>query len=401
MRVWSNILPTLVLLSHCAAATPLAGLEEQILQYGNHIEHHQYHGDNEFIQNAKEPTLEDLWGEGWPFQGIPTFAHLNHTRCLLTPDEDFDIGIIGVPFDTATTYRSGARFGPRAIRTASQRQTSLRGFNTRAGINPYQNWAKFLDCGDIPISPMDNAIALKQMTMAFEELLLNRKSAVGGKHPPRLIALGGDHSVTLPHLRSLKKIYGKIAVIHFDAHLDTWSPDGYPSYWSSPQSEFTHGSMLWMARNEGLLSDDSNVHIGIRTRISGTDWKDFEDDTSQGWKRYSADDVWIDGRVGLDRIVQEIHERIGETPTFISLDVDCMDPGFAPGTGTIEPGGMLPREVIYLLRNLDLNLVGGDVVEVSPSFDHAELTSTNAAQVVFELATSMILKGKPLPAYED
>lgn len=339
------------------------------------------------------PTLGEMWGEDWPFNGIPTFAHLNHSKCLLNRDITYDIGIIGVPFDTATTYRSGARFGPRAIRSASQRQSSLRGFNTRAGINPYKDWANFIDCGDIPITPMDNAIAVKQMTLAFEELLLNRKST-DGKLPPRLIALGGDHSITLPHLRSLKQIYGKIAVIHFDAHLDTWSPKGYPNYWSSNQSDFTHGSMLWMARNEKLISDDSNVHIGIRTRISGNDWSDFEDDSKQGWKRYSADDVWLDGRESLDRIISEVQERIGDMPTFISIDVDCMDPGFTPGTGTIEPGGMLPREVIYLLRRFNLNLVGGDVVEVAPSFDHAEVTSTNAAQIAYELITSMVQKGK-------
>jgi agmatinase len=352
--------------------------------------------ENEF----NKPKLQDLWGEDWPFNGINTFAHLNHSKCLLSPDTDFDIGIIGVPFDTATTYRSGARFGPRAIRSASQRQNTLRGFNTRAGINPYQNWASFLDCGDIPISPMDNSIALKQMTMAFEELLLHRSSKIDSKHPPRLIGLGGDHSITLPHLRSLKKIYGKIAVIHFDAHLDTWSPTGYPSFWSSNQSEFTHGSMLWMARNEELISDDANVHIGIRTRIAGTDWSDFNNDSEQGWIRYSADDIWIDGRQGLDNIVANIKQRIGEMPTFISLDVDCMDPGFAPGTGTIEPGGMLPREVIYLIRHLDLNLVGADVVEVAPSFDNAEVTSTNAAQIVYELLTTMVQKGKPLPVIQ-
>ncbi|GMM30091.1 hypothetical protein DAMA08_028360 [Martiniozyma asiatica (nom. inval.)] len=339
---------------------------------------------------SSKPTLEELWGQEWPYQGIQTFAHLNTSKCLLSPDEEYDIGIIGVPFDTATTFRSGARFGPAAIRSASQRQNSLRGFNTRAGINPYQNWAQFLDCGDIPITPMDNSVALSQMTMAFEELLLRRKSSSG--MAPRYVGLGGDHSITLPHLRALNKLYGKVSVIHFDAHLDTWSPNGYPSFWSSNQSDFTHGSMLWMARNEGLLTS-TNAHIGIRTRISGTDWSDFEDDTEQGWTRYSADDVWLDGRAGLDQIISEIKESIGDGPVFLSLDIDCMDPGFSPGTGTIEPGGLLPREVIYLLRGLDLNLVGADVVEVSPSFDKSEVTATNAAQVVFELVTTMVQKG--------
>lgn len=384
------------------ASVILASLAQSTELYDNHEHFRLSHNEGNFLDMStlREPSLEEMWGEEWPFNGIPTFAHLNHTKCLLSPETDFDIGIIGVPFDTATTYRSGARFGPRAIRAASQRQTSLRGFNTRAGINPYQNWASFIDCGDIPITPMDNAIAVKQMTMAFEELLLRRKSTIDATHPPRLVALGGDHSIILPHLRALKKLYGKISVIHFDAHLDTWSPKGYPSYWSSEQSEFTHGSMLWMARNEDLLSENSNVHIGIRTRLSGTDWNDFDDDAKQGWSIYSTEDAWLDGRRGLDKMVGEIKSRIGDGPTYISVDVDCMDPGFTPGTGTIEAGGLLPREVIYLLRKLDVNLVGGDVVEVSPSFDQAEITSTIAAQVVFELVTTMVQKGKPLPILE-
>ncbi|VEU21752.1 DEKNAAC102306 [Brettanomyces naardenensis] len=350
------------------------------------------------LDSKKKPSLEDLWGQEWPFTGIPTFAHLNSSKCLLDPSLNYDIGIIGVPFDTATTYRAGARFGPRAIRLASQRQNSLRGFNTRAGINPYQDWATFMDCGDIPVTPMDNKLGLEQMTKAFEELLLRRGSSADSLHPPRYVALGGDHSIILPHLRALHKVYGKLAVIHFDAHLDTWLPSKYPSFWSSDQSKFTHGSMLWMAKEEGLLSDDYNVHVGIRTRISGADWGDYDDDDDQGWLRFSADDVWTSGSSGLDSIIGAVKKRIPDDyPVYISVDVDCMDPGFTPGTGTIEPGGMMPREVIYLLRRLNFNLVGADVVEVSPEYDTAEVTSTNAAQVVFELVTTMVQKGKPLP----
>jgi len=354
------------------------------------------------IGDEGKPTLEQLWGQEWPFTGIPTFAHLNTTKCLLSPDSEYDIGIIGVPFDTATSYRPGARFGPQAIRLASQRQNSMRGFNTRAGINPYQNWATLIDCGDIPVTPMDNKVALDQMTAAFEELLLRRNSSLENAHPPRYVALGGDHSIILPHLRALHEVYGKIAVIHFDAHLDTWAPTKYPSFWSSEQSKFTHGSMLWMAKQEGILSDDFNVHIGIRTRISGVNWEDFDEDDDQGWLRFSADDVWVGGKQSLDQIVATIKKRIAaHYPVYISVDIDCMDPGFTPGTGTIEPGGMMPREVIYLLRHLDLDLVGADVVEVAPAYDQAEITATNAAQVVFELVTSMVKRGKPLPVSDD
>ncbi|GME80476.1 unnamed protein product [Ambrosiozyma monospora] len=326
----SSLLSVLTALTAVATASPFQLQHQDNSRSPDVLEQHypdeHFHLSND-LMTSKKATLQQKWGEEWPFTGIPTFAHLNTSKCLLHPDLEYDIGVIGVPFDTSTTYRSGARFGPRAIRDASQRQNSLRGFNTRAGINPYQNWATFLDCGDIPVSPMDNAIAFDQMTQAFEELLLRRSSSDDPKHPPRYIALGGDHSILLPHLRALHKVYGKIAVIHFDAHLDTWSPESYPSYWSSEQSKLTHGSMLWIARDEKILSDDNNVHIGLRTRLSGDDWSDYNSDTSQGWKRYSADDVWTEGVEGLNRIVREIHERIPQDmPVYISVDVDCMDP---------------------------------------------------------------------------
>lgn len=145
------------------------------------------------------------------------------------PDKEYDIAIIGAPFDTAVTYRPGARFGPRAIRAASARQTSFRGYNPRANLNPYTSWAKIIDCGDIPITPMDNALALKQMTEAFTNLAhskapeSNAKSAVKYRRTPKLLTLGGDHSIALPTLRALNKVYDEVAVVHFDAHLDSTS----------------------------------------------------------------------------------------------------------------------------------------------------------------------------------
>jgi agmatinase len=180
---------------------------------------------------------------------VSTFAHLKHVRCLTTPYEPFDVGIIGAPFDTAVSYRPGmlfpraicqflvfdlyfpylltslpgARFGPRAIRAASARQIPHRGFNTRAGINPFTSWPHILDCGDIPITPFDNALALRQMTEAYLELLSRRplsySNPISHIHP-KLITLGGDHSVALPALRALQKTYRQpIAVLHFDAHM--------------------------------------------------------------------------------------------------------------------------------------------------------------------------------------
>lgn len=288
----------------------------------------------------------------------------------------------------------GARFGPRAIRAASARQTSFRGYNPRANINPYADWAKILDCGDIPVVPVDNGAALKQMTAAFAEL--------GARTPvspllskPKLITLGGDHSLSLPALRAVRDLYGPVRVLHFDAHLDTWHPAKYPSYWSSEQSRFTHGSMFWLAGEEGLLSNASsapNVHAGLRTRLSGTE--DWDDDDAQNWVRISADDM---DDVGTKGIVEQIMGALGtEDPVYLSVDIDVLDPAFAPGTGTPEPGGWTTRELIRVLRGVEgLNVVGADVVEVAPAYQGVgEETALAAAQVVFELLSSMVKKGR-------
>lgn len=352
---------------------------------------------------AQKESLQDVWGQAWPFQGIESFAHLPHSQCLLNRSLDFDIGVIGVPFDTATTYRPGARFGPSGIRRSSQRQSSMRGFNFRAGINPYENWAKVVDCGDIPVTPMDNGLALKQMTAAYENLIINRPSTNSTNHtltdeqplakPPRFVSLGGDHSILLPILRTLHKVYGEIQVIHFDSHLDTWSPSKFPSFWSSNTSDFNHGSMIWLAKQEGLIAPSGNLHVGLRTRIAGTDWDDYDEDDEVGFERIHADDILTRG--GVQGIANHILEIVdAEKPVYISVDIDVLDPSSAPGTGTMECGGFLSRELIYLLRKLeDLNIVGADVVEVSPPYDPLEITQLAGAQVAYELITNMVKKG--------
>ncbi|KAI1841236.1 hypothetical protein JX265_010152 [Neoarthrinium moseri] len=342
--------------------------------------------------------LERKWGIEWAFTGIGSFAHLKYVKCLTNPTELFDIAIIGAPFDTAVSYRPGARFGPRAIRHASSRQTSFRGFNPRANINPYQNWATILDCGDIPVIPIDNAVALQQMTAAFEELGARPPVSQDPSHAkPKLITLGGDHSLALPALRALRPHYENLRVLHFDAHLDTWHPAKYPSAWESTQAHFNHGSMFWLAGHEGLLSNTSakpNVHAGLRTRLSGDDFGDYDDDTAQNWVRISADDMDDLGTAG---IVQSIMSTLGtEDPVYLSLDIDVLDPAFAPGTGTPEPGGWTTRELIRVLRGIEgLNLVGADVVEVSPAYQGAgEETALAGAQVVYEIISSMVKKGR-------
>lgn len=355
---------------------------------------------------------EDLllkWGLDWPFSGISTFAHLETEKCLLDRSVEFDIAVIGVPFDTAVSYRPGARFGPRSIRAASMRQSSLRGFNVRAGINPYQNWAKIIDCADIPVTPVDNSLALTQMTEGYTELLSRSTTKTTAKNaqrgaPPRIVTMGGDHSIALASLRALSAIYGPITVIHFDAHLDTWAPNKYPSTWGEA-TNFTHGTMFWMARQEGLLANNSCIHAGLRTRLSGIDWRDYEEDEEFGFARIGSDDIFTKG---VDGITAEILERVPkDAPVYLSVDIDVIDPGMAPGTGTPEVGGWQTRELIRMIRGLeDLNLVGADLVEVAPAYDHAEITALAGAQIIYEMVSNMVKKGpkldvKPIKSYQS
>ena len=256
----------------------------------------------------------------------------------------------------------------------------------------------------MPITPFDNALALYQMTSAYTELgsrLPPSASLLTGTpylQKPKLVSLGGDHSIALAALRALKEVYGPVAVVHFDAHLDTWHPAKYPSAWidgdaEGTQSFFNHGSMFWIAGTEGLIRNGSSVHAGLRTRLSGDDEGDFEDDERQGWVRIATDDI---DDIGTKGIVERIMERVGtEVPVYLSIDIDVIDPGLAPGTGTPEPGGWTTRELIRILRGIEgLNVVGADVVEVSPAYDGAsEVTGLAAAQVVYEVLTSMVRKG--------
>jgi agmatinase len=250
----------------------------------------------------------------------------------------------------------------------------------------------------MPVTPFDNALALRQMVAGYDELF--SRSPTSSSAPssyfefPKLITLGGDHSLALASLRSLRRLYGEpITVLHFDSHLDTWHPAKYPSVWFSEQSAFNHGSMFWLASNEGLIANASSVHAGLRTRLSGTDYEDYEDDERQGFLRISADDIDDLGTAG---IVAAIMDRIGtERRVYLSIDIDVLDPGLAPGTGTPEPGGWTTRELIRILRGLgELNVVGADVVEVAPAYDGVgEQTALAAAQCVFEILTSIVGRG--------
>jgi len=231
------------------------------------------------------------------------------------------------------------------------------------------------------------------MTSAYLELGHRAARSPSLAHP-RIISLGGDHSLALAALRALNKVYQHpIAVLHFDAHLDTWHPDKYPSAWSSRQMQFNHGSMFWLASQEGLILNGSSVHAGLRTRLSGVDFSDYDDDSAQGFLRIEADDI---DDIGPKGIVELIMQRIGtDVPVYLSVDIDVLDPGLAPGTGTPEAGGWTTRELIRILRGVeDLNIVGADVVEVASSYDgRGEQTALAGAQVAYEILTSIVKRG--------
>ncbi|THU78798.1 Arginase/deacetylase [Dendrothele bispora CBS 962.96] len=332
------------------------------------------------------------------YTGILSFAHLPYLKCLEDASKTFDIAILGFPFDTTTSYRPGARFGPYAIRVGSKR---LHGGATPAEwwwdlgwqASPGEFGAGILDCGDAPITPMDNAKALDQMEAAYDTLLnrpvLGGKTAAysnrtafmakDGKEHPRIVTLGGDHTIVLPILRSLSKIYGPISVIHFDAHMDTGATEGRVD-----QERITHGSYFTIAWEEQLITNTS-IHGGIRNKMSGPD--SVQHDEAVGFQVISSEDI---DDYGINNVIRAIRRRVGDGPVYLSLDIDTVDPSLAPATGTPEVGGWTTREMKRILRGLTgLNFVGADIVEVAPAYDTADITSIAAADFVYEFLMMM------------
>jgi agmatinase len=289
------------------------------------------------------------------YAGWSTFARLPRMEDVAHAD----IAVVGVPFDSAVTYRPGARFGPSAIRSASR---LVRGYNPALRVKPFEI-CQIADAGDIPCNPFDIATAVTEI-----EAALSRMANAGTK----LVVLGGDHSVALPSLRAVNAVHGPVALIHFDAHLDTWD-----TYFGA---EITHGTPFRRAFEEGLLLNDRSLHIGIRGSVY--DAADFDDDAELGFSTVHCRDL---DRIGLDAVVERIRQRVGNAPVYASIDIDVLDPAHAPGTGTPEAGGMSSRELLEVVRSFTaLNLVGADIVEVSPAYDHAEITAIAAANLAWE-----------------
>jgi len=289
------------------------------------------------------------------FAGPDTFARLPR----LDDVGSAAVAIVGVPFDSGVSYRSGARFGPSAIRAGSK---LLRPYHPALDVEPWRI-QQVADAGDIACNPFDIMEAVSAIEVAAIDLLTR---------VDRLVTLGGDHTIALPLLRAMHQRHGPIALIHFDAHLDTWD-----TYFGMP---YTHGTPFRRAFEEGLLAADQSVHVGIRGPLYST--QDLSQDAGMGFAIISTADI---ARHGVDVAISGIRERVGGGPVYLSVDIDVLDPAHAPGTGTPEPGGLTTRELQTILRGLDgLDLVGGDVVEVAPAYDHAELTALAAANVAYE-----------------
>ena len=351
---------------------------------------HSHQFDVNVGPNYAHP-IEDL-DKDLPFSQPVTFAHLPWQRCL-SPSHNtpLDIAILGFPYDTSTSYRPGARFGPRGIRAASSREKPGRSYNTRFDIDPYASGLTILDCGDVPITPFDAAHAFKQMEQAYRQILFHNTSVTNTWAHPRVLSLGGDHSIVLPILRSLKEVYGPISVIHLDSHLDTWDPyAGYTGI-ASEQSAITHGTFFWHAAREGCIQRGSSVHGGVRTKLFSVE--DYQIDREVVGFGLVIEAHEVDEQGGMDAIVKRVRDVVGtDNGVYLSIDIDVLDPSIAPATGTPESGGWTTREVKRFIRGLEgLRLVGADVVEVSPPYDTvAEVTSVAASDLLTDILSVMV-----------
>jgi agmatinase len=291
------------------------------------------------------------------FSGIRTFARLPHVTDLT----DVDVAVIGSPFDTGGTYRVGCRFGPAHIREAS---ALLRPYNPSLDVNVY-DYISAIDYGDLPVVPGFIEAAYEQMVKGLMPVLN------AGVIP---ILLGGDHSISLAHLRAMALRHGPVALIHFDSHNDLWD-----QYWGQ---KYTHGTPFRRALEEGLIDVKRSSEVGLRGSVYGPE--DIQTGRDFGFQVFTMNEV---RELGFTHVLKMVREQAGTGPCFLTFDIDFIDPAYAPGTGTPEVGGPTTWEALECVRALKgLNFVGFDVVEVLPSYDSpGQVTALAAANVAFEM----------------
>ena len=312
-----------------------------------------------------EPPYRPLDAQVIPrFAGVRTFMRAPHVTDLA----GVDAAAVGIPFDTATSYRTGARFGPEAIRSAS---ALLRPYHPALDVNVVEALS-IVDYGDVPVSPGDTERTYGQIEEALAPL------AEGGIF---VVALGGDHSITLPELRALARVTGPLALVQLDAHADTWE-----SYFGQ---RYFHGTTFKRAAEEGLVEPAASVQAGMRGSVYGAE--DLQASRDLGYRVIESEELRRLGPAEYGRVVRE---RVGARPVFLSFDVDFLDPAFAPGTGTPEVAGFSTAEALAFLRELrGIRLAGADVVEVSPAYDGpGQPTALAAANVAYELLALRALR---------
>lgn len=300
------------------------------------------------------------------FAGPATFARLPRLDQLTKDSRKADVVVAGVPFDSGVSYRPGTRFGPTHVRESSR---LLRPYNPAMDVSPFE-LIQVADAGDIAVNPFNIHEAIETIEGAARDL-----TSDGTK----LVTIGGDHTIALPLLRAAAAQHGPVALVHFDAHLDTWD-----TYFGA---EYTHGTPFRRAFEEGILDTEALSHVGTRGPLYSK--RDLEDDRRFGFGIITSSDVY---HQGVREVIDRLRQRLGNRPVYVSIDIDVLDPAHAPGTGTPEAGGMTSRELLEILRGFrGLNLVGADVVEVAPAYDHAELTGIAASHVTYDLVSLLAL----------
>lgn len=305
---------------------------------------------DEFSNIDLAVTRDSYYGTiGEPvYSGVLSFMRRKYTKQLA----DVDVAVVGVPFDLSVTNRPGARFGPRAVREASAQLAWGKAWGWN--LDPFDRLS-VVDWGDCLFDPGRPDKIPQALEEQFTRILDSNVAT---------LAIGGDHFVTYPILRAHAKKHGKLSLIHFDAHSDTWR---------DKKGRIDHGTMFFHAAEQGLIDPQHSAQIGIRTHNSET----------HGFNIFDADMV---RKCGVPEIIKRVREVVGDNPCYLTFDIDCLDPSCAPGTGTPVVGGLQTAEALELLRGLSgINLVGMDVVEISPSYDVAQITSLAGATIALNL----------------
>jgi len=299
------------------------------------------------MSNKDFPNSYSMFANVYSYMGLPLTRNIDSA----------DVVVMGIPYDLGTTGRAGTRHGPQGVRLVSG---NLRWEEKRW---PWQFSAmdrlQVIDYGDLEFKPSESCSMI--------ETVIEHAGAVHAKGK-KTLSFGGDHFVTLPLLRAVHEQHGPVALVHFDAHTDTYTPE-----YDEPES-YDHGCMFYYAPKEGLVDSDHSIQVGIRTEY------DNQSHLFEVIDAASANDL------SSTDVVKAIRQRVGDMPVYLTFDIDCLDPAYAPGTGTPVVGGITTDRALKIIRGLQgLNIVGADVVEVAPSYDHSEITALAAATIGLEI----------------